>query len=254
MKGLIGLVTGAASGLGKATVHRLQSQGVSGIIAIDRQSFPTEISTLENVHTITRCDILSENDMSNAINICREKYGKLDFLVNCAGASIAYALFNHNKGTFHRLDTFKQLINLNVVGTFNVIRHCVQLMSENTPNNDTKLRGVIVNTSSITSHGGSKGQICQSASAGAISGMTLPIARDLSSHGIRNNTIEIGYIESPLLSPLPDEVISYLGKLATSPKRIGKPEEFAHLVQTIIENPYLNGTIIRLDGGTMLPN
>lgn len=250
MKGLVSLVTGAASGLGRATVNRLKSQGVKGIIAIDRQKFPTEWQSSSTIATI-KCDTTSEENVASAMQQCLSKFGRLDVCVNCAGASIAYVLYNPLKHSTHKLETFQELLRLNVLGTFNVIRHAVELMSKNEAD-ENNLRGLIVNTSSIVADGGSRGHVALSAASGAINAMTLPIARDLSVKGIRNNTISIGYVKTPLLEDIPSTVEEYLGQIALSPKRLGKPEEFAHLVESLITNPYVNGSVIRLDAGTRL--
>ena len=177
----------------------------------------------------------------------KEKFGKLDVVVNAAGIAVAYKVYNFNKKVAHGLDDFTKVITVNTIGTFNVIRLAVGLIGENTPNVDGQ-RGVIVNTASVAAYDGQMGQSAYSASKGAIVGMTLPLARDLSSQGIRVVTIAPGLFDTPLLQSLPDKVRSYLAKSIPFPQRLGTPDEYAQLVQSIVENPLLNGETIRLDG------
>lgn len=180
--------------------------------------------------------------------MAKEKFGKLNVTVNCAGTAIAHKTYNFNKNIPHQLDDFTKVLMVNTVGTFNVIRLAVELMSQNEPNEDGQ-RGVIVNTASVAAFDGQIGQAAYSASKAAIVGMTLPIARDLSTHGIRIVTIAPGLFDTPLLSQLPDKVRKFLEATIPFPQRLGKPEEFAQFVQSVVENPLLNGETIRLDGG-----
>jgi len=157
-----------------------------------------------------------------------------------------------NKDRAHSLEDFDRVIKVNLVGTFNMIRLSVGLMGKNPPGVDG-IRGVIINTASIAAFEGQIGQAAYAASKGGICSMTLPIARDLSTHGIRVNTIAPGLYDTPLLSNLPDKVRQFLADLVPFPSRLGNPDEYAHLAQFIIENPMVNGEIIRLDGALRMP-
>lgn len=192
-------------------------------------------------------DVTSEKDIVQALDVAKSKFGRLDIAVNCAGIAVAFKTFNFNKDLAHRLEDFQNTININTVGTFNVIRLSSGLMGKNEPNVDGQ-RGVIINTASIAAYEGQAGQAAYAASKAAIVGMTLPIARDLSIQGIRVMTIAPGLFETPLLTALPDKVRAFLAKTIPFPPRLGDPKEFAQLVETIVDNPLLNGEVIRLDG------
>ncbi|PSN42710.1 hypothetical protein C0J52_14300 [Blattella germanica] len=217
-----------------------------------------QAGTDTTANTITFClyemvlnpDILSrvqEELLNSAVQAAKDKFGRLDVAVNCAGIGVAFKTYNFNKKKPHSLDDFVRVLTVNTAGTFNVIRLSVGLIGENEPNEDGQ-RGVIINTASVAAFDGQMGQAAYSASKGAIVGMTLPIARDLADQGIRVCTIAPGLFDTPLLAGLPDKVRHYLAKTVPFPKRLGNPEEYAQLVQSIIENPLLNGEVIRLDG------
>lgn len=177
----------------------------------------------------------------------KEKFGKLDGVVNAAGIAVAFKVYNHNKKTYHLLEDFAKVINVNLIGTFNVIRLSAGIMAENTPNEDGQ-RGVIVNTASVAAYDGQMGQCAYSASKAGVVGMTLPLSRDLASVGIRVCTIAPGLFNTPMLQSLPDKVRQFLAQTVPFPQRLGHPDEYAHLCQSIVENPLLNGETIRLDG------
>lgn len=249
--GLVGLVTGAASGLGKATALRLLKQGARAIVATDLQEFGDDLKLTEGFEPLGGIDIVKEEDVEKMLKTTIDKFGKLDFVVNCAGVGIAFKTYNFNKKLPHSLNNFQDVLNVNAAGTFNVIRLAAGVMGNNDPVDG--LRGCIINTASIAAFDGQMGQAAYSASKAAIAGMTLPIARDLAAEGIRCVTIAPGLFETPLLSSLPDKVKTYLSSLVPCPQRLGDPEEFAHLVQSILENPMLNGEVIRLDGALRMP-
>ncbi|KDR12703.1 3-hydroxyacyl-CoA dehydrogenase type-2 [Zootermopsis nevadensis] len=247
-KNVVGLVTGGASGLGRATVERLVKEG-GRVVLCDLQSssgHEVEKELGKNVIFVPT-DVASENDVVNALQVAKKEFGQLNVAVNCAGIGIAFKTYNFNKKTPHVLQDFTKVLMVNTVGTFNVIRLTAGLMGENEPNQDGE-RGVIINTASVAAFDGQMGQAAYSASKGAIVSMTLPIARDLADQGIRVCTIAPGLFDTPLLSSLPDKVRHFLEKSIPFPKRLGKPDEFALLVQSIIQNPLLNGEVIRLDG------
>lgn len=248
LKGVVGLVTGAASGLGKATAQHIVKQGGKAVVCDLPTSQGKQVaSDLGDSAVFAPVDVTSEEDVLNALNLTKEKFGRLDVVVNCAGIGVAFKIYNFNKKQPHRLEDFEKVIKVNTIGTFNVTRLAVGLIGENQPDEDGQ-RGVVIHTASVSAYEGQMGQTAYSASKGAIVGMTLPMARDLASQGIRVCSIAPGLFDTPLLSSLPDKVRSFLAKTIPNPQRLGKPEEFAMLVEAIIKNPILNGEVIRLDG------
>lgn len=248
LKGTVALVTGGASGLGRGTVERFIKQGAKAVIAdLPASKGKTIAEELGENAVFAPVDVTSESDIQAALDLTKQKFGKLDVLVNAAGIAIAHKTYNSNKRLPHNLEDFSRVIHVNTVGSFNAIRLSVGLMIDNTPNQDGQ-KGVIVNTASVAAFDGQIGQAAYSASKGAIVGMTLPIARDLSKDGIRVVTIAPGLFNTPLLMALPDKVRAFLAKSIPFPQRLGDPDEYALLVQHIVENPLLNGETIRLDG------
>ncbi|XP_029463867.1 3-hydroxyacyl-CoA dehydrogenase type-2 isoform X2 [Rhinatrema bivittatum] len=247
-KGMVGIVTGGASGLGRATVERLIQQGASAVIL----DLPTSEGSSVAKDLGERCvfapgDVISEDDVKNALALARDSFGRLDVAVNCAGIAVAGKTYNAKNSLPHKLEDFQRVLNVNVAGTFNVIRLAVGEMGKNEPDQDGH-RGVVVNTASVAAFDGQVGQAAYSASKGAIVGMTLPVARDLAPMGIRVVTIAPGLFATPLLAGLPEKVRTFLARQVPFPSRLGNPGEYAHLVQAIIENPMMNGEVIRLDG------
>uniref|UniRef100_A0A0A9Z6D1 3-hydroxyacyl-CoA dehydrogenase type-2 n=1 Tax=Lygus hesperus TaxID=30085 RepID=A0A0A9Z6D1_LYGHE len=248
MKPLVALVTGGASGLGRATVERFVQQGSKVVLADLPNSKGQEVaSSLGPNVQFAPVNVTEEKDVENALALAKEKFGRLDVAVSCAGIGVAYKTYNFNKNLPHKLDDFTRVLMVNTVGTFNVIRLSVGLIGQNEPDADGT-RGVVINTASVAAYDGQMGQAAYSASKGAVVGMTLPIARDLASQGIRVCTIAPGLFDTPLLSALPEKVRKFLASTVPHPKRLGNPEEFAMLVQSIVENPLMNGEVIRLDG------
>lgn len=248
LKGMVSLVTGGASGLGKATVERLVKNGGKVVILDIQGTRAQEVARKlgENVIASTGC-ITSELDVKKALDVVKDKFGRLDTLVNCAGQSVTHQTYNFNKDRSCDLEHFQTLVNINTVGTFNTIRLAAGLIGSNQPDSNGQ-RGVIVNTASTIAYEGDIGQAAYAASTAAIIGMTLPIARDLASRGIRVVTIAPGVFETPLVTYLPEKMLEFLKRMTPFPSRLGKPEEFAHLVTSVVENPMLNGEVIRLDG------
>lgn len=242
----VALVSGGASGLGAAVVRRFVHAGAKVVIA-DRDAAKGEAlaEELGANAAFAQTDVTSESDVQAAVNLAVSQFGALHMDVNCAG--IGMAMKTTSKNGAHPLDVFETVIRINLIGTFNVIRLCAMAMSANEPNAGGE-RGVIVNTASVAAFDGQIGQAAYSASKGGIVGMTLPIARDLSRDGIRVVTIAPGIFDTPLLAALPEPARVSLGQQVPFPPRLGRPEEYAHLAQHIIENEMLNGEVIRLDG------
>ncbi|TKR77300.1 hypothetical protein L596_018297 [Steinernema carpocapsae] len=252
-KGLVTLVTGGASGLGRGTAERLISQGAKVAILDLPQSQGIQVAKELGENCIfTPANVTSEDDVKAAMGAVKDKFGRLDGLVNCAGIAFAFKLYSLNKKQLAPLDKIQKTLDVNVVGTFNVMRHAIELMSEN-EKDDMNQRGVIINTSSVAAFDGQTGQSAYSASKGAIAAITLPLARDFADDGIRVMAIAPGLFNTPLLSSLPDKVKNFLSQLVPNPSRMGHPEEYGALVQHILENRYLNGEVIRLDGSLRMP-
>jgi len=248
LKNVVGLVTGGASGLGRATVERMVKEGGKVTLCDLSTSDGASIAkSLGDNCVFAPTDITKVNDVEDALTLTKQSFGRLDAAINCAGIGVAYKTYNFNKKLPHNLDDFSKVLMVNTVGTFNVIRLSAGVIGENDPDDDNQ-RGVIINTASVAAYDGQMGQAAYSASKGAIVGMTLPIARDLASQGIRVNTIAPGLFDTPLLASLPEKVRAFLAKTVPNPSRLGNPDEFAHLVQHVILNHMMNGETIRLDG------
>lgn len=246
LTGKVVLVTGGASGLGEACVRRFVVQGAR-VVILDRDADKGQklAGELGDAVRFAQADVTSEADVQAAIRAAEEAFGGLHINVNCAG--VGWAERTVGKAGPHSLELFETVIKINLIGTFNVIRLAAARMSANEPNEEGE-RGVIINTASVAAFDGQIGQAAYSASKGGIVGMTLPIARDLSRSGIRVVTIAPGLFDTPLMGALPEEARQSLGAQVPFPSRLGRPAEFAHLAQAIIENPMLNGEVIRLDG------
>jgi len=192
-------------------------------------------------------DVTKSEDVAAALEETKGKFGRLDAVVNCAGIGVAFKVYNFNKDRAHTQEDFVKVQLVNTCGTFNVIRQAVGLIGKNEPDSDNQ-RGVVINTASVAAFDGQMGQAAYSASKGAIVGMTLPLARDLASQGIRVNCIAPGLFDTPLLQSLPEKVRAFLAKTVPNPSRLGNPDEYAQLVESIVLNRMLNGETIRLDG------
>jgi NAD(P)-dependent dehydrogenase (short-subunit alcohol dehydrogenase family) len=242
----VALVTGGASGLGEACVRRVVAAGGKAVIVdLNEEKGAALAGVLGSIVRFVKADVSREADIQAAIQTALNELGGLHIVVNCAG--IGMAMRTHSKGEPHPLDVFETVIRVNLIGTFNVIRLTSAVMSQNVPNAAGE-RGVIINTASVAAYDGQIGQAAYSASKGGIVGMTLPIARDLSRDGIRVVTIAPGIFDTPLLALLPEPARMSLGQQVPFPPRLGRSEEYAHLVQAIVENEMLNGETIRLDG------
>jgi len=239
------VVTGGASGLGEATVRRLHAGGAQVVIA-DVNPEKGEALASELGIAFVQCDVRDEEQMQAAVDKAAEAEGGLRIAVSCAGTGIPIKVAS-SKGP-HPLEAFKVLVDINLVGTFNLMRLAAfKMLSDNEPNEEGE-RGVLINTASVAAFDGQVGQIAYSATKGGVVGMTLPAARDLADKGIRVCTIAPGLFDTPLLGALPEDARNSLGKQVPFPSRLGRPAEYAELAAHIVENVMLNGETIRLDG------
>ncbi|ULT57794.1 3-hydroxyacyl-CoA dehydrogenase [Neobacillus drentensis] len=240
------VVTGGASGLGEATVRNIIEKGGKTVILDQSEENGSRLQNeLGDAALFLKADVTKEKEIQEAINQAADFLGELNTVVNCAGIGIADKVLG-KKGV-HNLELFSKVIQVNLIGTFNVIRLAAEKMAGNNVNEQNE-RGVMINTASVAAFDGQIGQAAYSASKGGIVGMTLPIARELARYGIRIMTIAPGLFHTPMFDTLPDEARISLGKMVPFPPRLGYPSEYAQLVQSIIENPMLNGETIRLDG------
>jgi NAD(P)-dependent dehydrogenase (short-subunit alcohol dehydrogenase family) len=240
------LVTGGASGLGAATARLLVAEGGSVVIAdLNRAAGEKLAAELGNAARFAFTDVASESDAQAAVDLAVRAFGHLHGLVNCAGIAPSEKVVGRDGP--HRLDSFAKTININLVGTFNMIRLAATAIAKEAPGEDGE-RGVIVNTASIAAFDGQIGQAAYAASKGGVAALTLPIARELARSGIRVVTIAPGIFETPMMAAFPREVQDGLARSVPFPQRLGRPAEFAALVRHIVENVMLNGETIRLDG------
>lgn len=245
MKGKCFLITGGGSGLGEATARRLAAGGANVVIAdINKEKGESVAADLGDQAVFAECNVSDEAQVQAAVDAAKD-LGGLFGAINCAG--VGSATRTTSRGTPHPLDMFKFVVEVNLIGTFNVIRLAATVMAENEPNDDGE-KGVIINTASVAAFDGQIGQAAYAASKAGVAGMTLPIARDLSRMGIRVCTIAPGLFDTPMLAMLPPEAKASLGAQVPFPSRLGRPEEYALLAEQIVVNPMLNGETIRLDG------
>jgi len=246
---LVCYVTGAASGLGRATALRLARKGAKVVVADLQGSNGADVvkEIGEANAFFYPTDVTNADDIIQGVELAKERFGNISVLVNCAGIGLAKKVLNKT-GKAHDIESFKKVVQVNLIGSFNAIRILAEEMAQNTPSEGGE-RGVIINTASVAAYDGQRGQAAYSASKGGIVGMTLPIARDLAFNGIRVNTIAPGLFLTPLLAGLPEKIQNALAKTVPFPPRLGHPDEYAQLVEAIIDNPMMNGETIRLDGG-----
>ena len=241
------LVTGGASGLGLATAKMIVENGGNAVIIDINETAGIEATQAIGKQILfVKTDVSSEESVQNAINEAKKAFGSIHGAINCAGVGPAKRVVG--KDGPHPLDFFQRVININLVGTFNVIRLVANEIALNASLRGGLDAGIIINTASVAAFDGQIGQAAYSASKGGIVAMTLPIAREFARMNIRVMTIAPGIFETPLLASLPQEAQDSLGKQVPFPPRLGRPDEFAALVKHIIENQMLNGEVIRLDG------
>ena len=240
------IVTGGASGLGRAVVEAVVAAGGRAVILdVNAETGKAAEQALGGNTRFAQADVTNEEQVRAAVDLAVSAFGGLHGVVNAAGIGPAAKVLGKNGP--HALDLFEKTIRINLVGTFNVIRLAAAVMSQNSPDESGE-RGVIVNTASIADFDGQIGQPAYAASKGGIVGMTLPIAREFASLGIRVVTIAPGIFDTPLLAALPEAARVSLGQQVPFPSRLGQPREYAALAKHIIENEMLNGEVIRLDG------
>jgi NAD(P)-dependent dehydrogenase (short-subunit alcohol dehydrogenase family) len=255
MQDKVAVVTGGASGLGRATVKRFVANGMKcAIFDMNEEKGTALAAELGDAAIFQKVNVADEESVKAGIEATMAAFGAIH--VDCNYAGIGNAVRTMGKNGPFPLDAFKMIIDVNLVGTFNVLRLCAEQMAKNEPFNKDGGRGVIINTASVAAYEGQIGQAAYSASKGGVVGMTLPVARDLAVLGIRVNTIVPGLIATPLmmggaeeLTPEIWEFLKPLGSQVLFPQRLGDPDEIAHLAQTLVENDYINGECIRMDGG-----
>ena len=241
------MVTGGASGLGAATAQYLVEQGANVILVDMNQELGTQMAQqLGEKAQFKALDVTDEAAVEQFFAEIEQHYGQLNGLVNCAGIAPSAKVLG--KEGLHSLSMFQKVLDINVSGSFNMIRFAAQLMAKYQLQAGEEERGVIVNTASVAAYEGQIGQAAYSASKGAIVAMTLPLARELARESIRVMTIAPGIMETPMLKAFPQHVQDALGQMVPYPPRLARPHEFAQLVGQIFENGYLNGEVIRLDG------
>lgn len=246
IQGSVFLVSGGSSGLGAATARRLVQGGARvALLDVNVAAGQAVAAELGAAGFFVAADVCDEGEVDAAIGAACKRYGRLHGVVNCAGVAPAERVLGRTGP--HQLAMFQRVININLVGTFNVVRLAAQAMASNEPAADGE-RGVIVNTASVAAFEGQIGQAAYSASKAGVAGMTLPLARELARFGIRVMAIAPGIFETPMLAAMSPEVQASLGAQVPFPSRLGQPDEYAMLVEHIVQNPMLNGSVIRLDG------
>lgn len=246
IEGKTAIITGGASGLGEACVHRLAGAGAQVVVLdLNEERGHALAAQIGDQAAFVKTDICSSEDIAKSLDYTIDRFGRLDIVINCAGISSGMKTASR-KGP-HDLDYFRKVIDINLVGVFDVMRQAAFRMLSNDLN-DEDGRGVMINTSSIAAFDGQIGQVAYTASKAALVGMTLPVARDLAAEGIRICTIAPGLFNTPMMAALPEQLRVDLARNVPFPSKLGDPDEFAMLAQQIIENPMLNGETIRLDG------
>ena len=248
IKNKVAIITGGASGIGAAAARRFVAHGAQvAIFDVNRKKAEALLKELGGAAVFCPVDVTRESSVQSGIDTVSEEFGQIHICCNFAGVADAARTVG-KQGPFP-LETFRKVIDINLIGTFNVMRLAAEKMAANQLVSEDSGRGVMINTASIAAYEGQMGQAAYSASKAGVAGMTLPVARDLASLRIRCNTIVPGLIKTPMFDSLSPEFVASLSDRVLNPKRLGKPDEVAHLAQFIVENDYLNGECIRLDGG-----
>ena len=245
----VAVITGGASGLGEATVRRFVNHGASvAIFDLNDERGNAIAEELGDTVAYYNVNVTDEESTASAIDATVARFGAIHINCNYAGIGHAEKTVGRENQP-HDLSSYKRVIDVNLVGTFNVLRLCAAQMAKQEPINDDGGRGIIINTASVAGQEGQIGQAAYAATKGAIIGSTICIARDLASLGIRVNTIVPGLIHTPLFEAMPENVYQSLEASVLNPKRLGKPDEIAQLAQYFVENDYMNGESVRMDGG-----
>ena len=244
------IISGGASGLGEATARALAAAGATVTIA-DLNADRGKALADELGGVFVETNVADETSVQNAVDAATDTAAPLRIAVSCAGIGWASRVIGRD-GSPHDLGTYQKVLEVNLFGTFNVMRIAASAISKSEPLEDGE-RGVVVNTASVAAFDGQIGQIAYSASKGGVVAMTLPAARDLAPVGIRVCTIAPGLFDTPLMGQLPEDQRQALAKDVVFPKRLGRPEEYGRLVRSIVENPYFNGEVFRLDGALRMP-
>lgn len=244
--GTVALVTGGASGLGRATAEGLVAAGARVVVADLASSDGAAVAeALGDAARFVPADVTDEDDVARALDVA-DDLGGARVVVSCAGIVLAQRVLG--KQGVHALDAFRRVVEVNLVGTFNVVRLAAERMVALDLLPDGEERGVVVQTASVAATDGQVGQAAYAASKAGVAGLTLPLARDLAQHRIRVMTVAPGIFRTPMMASLPGEAQESLAAQVPHPSRLGRPEEYARLVRSIVENPMLNGEVIRLDG------
>lgn len=241
----VAIITGAASGLGAAVARDLAKAGIK-LALLDLHEENLQRIAIETSGLPIICDVADEKSAKNALQVTLQKFKNVHILINCAGIAPAARIVG--KEAPHALDLFMKVLQVNLVGSFNMMRLVSTQMSKQAALNTDNSRGVIINTASVAAYEGQIGQAAYSASKGGVVAMTLPAARELARFGIRVMTIAPGIMMTPMMAGMPSKVQQALAESVTFPKRLGQAHEYASLVKEIIRNDYLNGSVIRLDG------
>lgn len=246
IKDRVFLITGASSGLGAATARMFVDAGARVVLGdINAEAGARQADALGDAARFVATDITREEDVQRLVDTAKREFGALNGVVNCAGLVIGERILG--KQGPHRLDSFARIINVNLIGTFNVLRIAASAMAEGTADNEGE-RGVVVNTASVAAFDGQIGQAAYAASKGGVAALTLPAARELARVGVRVVTIAPGIFETPMMAGMTPEVQAALGASVPFPPRLGRPSEYAALVRHVVENTMINGEVIRLDG------
>lgn len=246
ISGKAAVISGGASGLGAATARMIVAEGGHAILLdVNDESGHALVAELGHRSRFIRADVTDAADIERAFDAATKAFGELHICVNCAGIAAGQRIIG--KQAPADLEGFAKVIRINLIGTFNVARMAAWMLSRNAPDPEGE-RGVIINTASVAAFDGQIGQAAYAASKAGVAGMTLPLARDLANLGIRVMAIAPGIFDTPMLSAFSEDLRASLGAMVPFPKRLGKPAEYALLVKQIIENPMLNGEVIRLDG------
>lgn len=253
IEGTLCAVTGAASGLGRATAKALHEAGANLLLLDLNQDRLKDLQAELDPETTLAAvaDIRSPEQIGEAFDAAIARFGALRAAVNCAGIASSAKIVS--RGEVHDFDLWRKVIDINLNGTFNVMRLAAAKMVANDPHGEASERGVIINTASVAAEDGQKGQAAYAASKAGVAALSLPAARDLAEHGVRCVAVAPGLFGTELFEQIPEKGIEALKRALLYPTRMGLPTEFAMLVQHIVENPYLNGSLIRLDGGARLP-